>query len=141
MKYELFGVQGLIYNAVGKEVLLVKRIKDGYWVIPGGKIEEGETTEEAAIREVREETGLDVKLIAKIGDYYRPNHKAFSKQGDKTTLYLCRVIGGEIAISDEVSEVRWWNINTLPTDLISRHRQRIIDSINFKGKPVRRIQD
>ena len=141
MKYELFGSQGLIYNANRKEVLLVKRVRDGYWVIPGGSIEEGETVEEAVIREVREETGYNVKVLSRVGDYYRPNHTAYAKRGDKTTLYLCRIMGGEFTINDEVSEIRWWNINNLPENLIPRHRQRILDAINYNGKPVRRIQN
>ena len=58
------------------EVVLIKRKYDpykGYWALPGGMVEIGETVEQAAIREVREETGLDISISHLVGVYSEPN--------------------------------------------------------------------
>lgn len=60
----LIGVGAVVFNAAG-EVLLIKRGKEpqyGRWMVPGGTLEWGETLEEAAVREVREETGIDIVI-------------------------------------------------------------------------------
>ncbi len=58
------------------EIVLIKRKYEpfkGYWALPGGMLEIGETVEQAAIREVREETGLDVSITRLVGVYSEPN--------------------------------------------------------------------
>ena len=80
------------------KVLMVKRAKkegDLLWVFPGGKIEDGETSEQACIREVFEETGLNVSIIGLIGERIHPN------TGMKIIYYLCQYESGEIKILDE----------------------------------------
>jgi 8-oxo-dGTP diphosphatase len=80
------------------KVLMVKRAKkegDLLWVFPGGKIEDGETSEEACTREVYEETGLNVSVIGLIGERVHPN------TGVKIFYYLCQYESGEIRILDE----------------------------------------
>jgi ADP-ribose pyrophosphatase YjhB (NUDIX family) len=55
------------------KILLIKRgtvVFRGYWALPGGKVEAEETVEEAIVREVKEETGLKVEIIRKIGEYH-----------------------------------------------------------------------
>ena len=54
------------------KILLVKRgtvIFKGHWALPGGKVDAGETVEQAVVREVKEETGLHVRIVRKIGEY------------------------------------------------------------------------
>lgn len=136
--YELFGAQGLIYEK--RQVVLVRRRTDNLWAIPGGNIEEGETPESAAIREVKEETGLDVQIVDLIGVYRRPLKEAFGKKGDETRVYLCREIGGIFTINNEVSEIRRFNVNKLPDNLTAHHKQRIVDARYCRGKPFYRLQ-
>ena len=80
------------------KILMVKRCKkegDLSWVFPGGKIEDGETSDEACIREVYEETGVNVSIISLIGERVHPN------TGFKLYYYLCKYESGEIRVLDE----------------------------------------
>jgi len=86
------------------------RIFAGLWEFPGGKMHDGESACEAAIREVREETGLTVESVSELGtlDGSRP--------GLSVTLHLilCRRLDGEAAPSDDsVLEIRWMTCNEL----------------------------
>lgn len=87
------GVSGLILR--DGRVLLVRRGKEpflGFWSLPGGHVEPGETPEESVRREVREETGLDVIVGAEAG---RSPH---------ATAYVARVVGGELCAGDDATE-------------------------------------
>jgi 8-oxo-dGTP diphosphatase len=59
------------------KILLIKRRTPpfkGYWALPGGRVDPGETVEQTIVREVKEETGLDVTIVRKIGEYTRANN-------------------------------------------------------------------
>jgi 8-oxo-dGTP pyrophosphatase MutT (NUDIX family) len=88
----------------GKEVALVHRPKYDDWSLPKGKLESGESFEEAALREVAEETGLRCEL----GRELEPASYADRKGRDKLVRYfLMRPAGGEFEPTDEVDELRW----------------------------------
>ena len=86
------------------------------WRLPKGQVEEGEGLEETALREVREETGLDGKVVEKLGDitywYTNKTHDGETIRIFKRVyFYLIRCLGGDIARHDEeVEDVRWWPI-------------------------------
>lgn len=102
-------------------ILLVERAGNplkGFWSLPGGLVENGETLAEAVVREVREETGLEVRATALFGLFERiivddrQCAKAGSTQGHAEYHYLladyiCEVTGGEIQAGDDVSRVEW----------------------------------
>jgi 8-oxo-dGTP diphosphatase len=101
----------LITDNSKSKVLLVKNVGNGSWSLPGGAVEKDETLEQAAIREVKEETGLDVKVYGIVAI----NECKFKKSQNHAIFFIFRaeLIGGEIAIQrpDEISEVAWIDIN------------------------------
>ncbi|WP_318614364.1 NUDIX hydrolase [Sporosarcina sp. YIM B06819] len=99
----------LLVDEHEKNVLLVKNKGPGasYYTLPGGAVEQGETLEEAAIREVKEETGLDVQL----GGIFSVGEAFFKERGHHAIFFTFtgRIIGGEINISlpKEIEEITW----------------------------------
>ena len=94
------GITVIILNEE-KQVLLQKRSDVGLWGIPSGHIEIGETVSEAAIREVKEETNLDIRIKKLIGVYSEPNSQVFAYPNGKvvhfiTTCFLAEITGGEL---------------------------------------------
>lgn len=93
-------------------VLLGKRTDNTLWTIPGGTMKPGETIAETAVREVKEETGIDVEVVSLIGIYSNPNHVVEYANGEVrqqfSVCFACRRIDGELATSDETSEVGYF---------------------------------
>ncbi|MEA2445283.1 MAG: 8-oxo-dGTP diphosphatase [Thermoleophilales bacterium] len=88
----------------GTEVLVVHRPKYQDWSLPKGKLDPGETLEQAALREVEEETGVRAKLGPHVGSNdYRDRHGR-SKRVD---WYLMEPVDGDFEPNDEVDEIRW----------------------------------
>ncbi len=93
------------------EILLQRRRDTGQWALPMGKQEIGETVTECAIRETREETGVEVEITGIVGIFSDPAHLAAYSDGEirqefEVTL-LARPVGGAPNAIDEASDVRW----------------------------------
>jgi len=99
------------YSNMSVEVVLVGRSHSGMWALPKGTPETGETLEQVAVREVQEETGLEVRLIAYIGNIsYSFIHDKirFQKQ---VRHFLFEAIGGDTSLHDaEYDRVEWFSI-------------------------------
>jgi len=113
----LVGVGAVIIE--NARVLLVKRAHpplEAQWSIPGGVLEVGEMVREAAIREVREETGLIVEAGDLLGVYDRVLRNAEQRVQYHYVLidFLCRPAGGELQAADDATEVRWYTCEELP---------------------------
>lgn len=99
-------------------MLLGKRRNNPYkgdYDIIGGFLEEDEHPEQAAIREAKEETGLDVKITGLLGIY----SDRYGEDGDYYTIsiqYLGEVIGGELSTSDDLTDLEWMPIGEVPLD-------------------------
>jgi len=93
------------------QVALVGRPRTGLWALPKGTPDEGEALEEAAVREVGEETGLQVRIVDKLGviDYW------FYFEGRRihkwVHYFLMEAVGGDVTLHDwEYDEVQWFNL-------------------------------
>lgn len=99
-------------------MLLARRAQpplQGEWSIPGGLVETGETTKDAVIREVREETGLKIEPIKLVEVFERILRDKSERVEYHFVLidYLCRVISGEAQPGSDVSDLRWATIEEL----------------------------
>jgi len=109
-------------------VLLTRREDLEMWCLPGGGIEPGESAAQCAIREVREETGLDVRLTRLVGLYSLPNVNVV---GSHVIVFAAEPVGGTLRPApDEVLEARYFAPHDLPDDLIWWHRRRILDALS-----------
>jgi 8-oxo-dGTP pyrophosphatase MutT (NUDIX family) len=92
-------------------VLLIHRVDNDRWALPGGQVEVGERVAETVVREVREETGIDVEVLALTGVYSDPKHVIAYDDGEVRQQFAlsfrARPVGGRLRASDEASEVRW----------------------------------
>ena len=109
-------------------IVLVKRLnppfKD-FYAIPGGFVECGEAVEEAAIREAKEETGLDVRIRRLVGVYSDPNR---DPRGHVVTIaYLAEEIGGRLRPSSDAKEVKAFR--RVPSELAFDRRKILRDAL------------
>ena len=114
-------------------VLMIRTKNSNSWGVPSGEVEAGETTKDACIREILEETGYEAKIIKELH-----TKKTIIKNYKVTTQYfLCEVTGGEIKYQDpdkEIEEISWKNrseisklIHTYPED--QEIIEQLLDSI------------
>ena len=104
----------------GYEVCMVHRPRYGDWTLPKGKLDADETFEEAALREVEEETGLRCEL----GQELQSTHYTDAKGRPKLVRYwLMEVLDGEFEPNDEVDELRWMTAHEA-VDALTYERDR-----------------
>lgn len=102
------GASAIVTNAAD-ELVLQRRVDSGLWALPGGVMDIGESIAGAIVREVREETGLDVEPITIVGVYSDPRHVFAYADGEVrqefSICFACRILGGQLTASDESHEV------------------------------------
>ncbi|HEX6972923.1 MAG TPA: NUDIX hydrolase [Vicinamibacterales bacterium] len=107
---------GTIVKTADARLVLVRRaIEPGYglWVFPGGYVDRGEEITAAAIREAREEAGLDVRLDGLVNIYSYPGRPLI------IVVYAATAIGGELCTDEECLEVRLFEPNDIPWDALA----------------------
>jgi 8-oxo-dGTP diphosphatase len=102
----------IIKSADGRIVLVRRAIEPGYgrWVFPGGYVDRGEPLTAAAIREAREECGLDVRLDGLVNIY------SYAKRTPVIVVYAATAIGGTLCIDDESLETAEFDVAAIPWD-------------------------
>lgn len=102
----------IVLNQEGK-ILLQLRSDTHVWALPGGAMEIGETIGQTAIRETKEETGLDVQPEYIVGVYTNPHHVVALSNGEVrqqfSICFACHLLGGSIRVSDESLEVGFFS--------------------------------
>lgn len=113
------------------KILLIKRNTipfKGYWALPGGRMDYGENVEQTIIREVKEETGLDVTIVGKVGEYVEKGIKDDVEYEYYPTCFIVKPVGGEIKKQDsEIQEIKLFSPNELPKPLAFEHARMIKD--------------
>lgn len=106
---------GAVFSLDGGVLLVQRAIEPGYgtWVFPGGYVDRGETLEAAAIREVKEECGLDVRLTRLLGAYSSPGNPVI------LVAYVGEVTGGSPAVDEEGLAVRAFAPADIPWDRLA----------------------
>ena len=113
-------------------ILLICRTDNGNWALPGGAVDLGESLSQAAVRETREETGVDCEITGLSGFYTDPGHVLlYTSNGEVrqefSIVLTARATGGGPTPSDETSQVRWValdEVDAYPMDPSMRLRVR-----------------
>ena len=134
------GASAVVLDEAGR-ILLHRRDDNELWSIPGGGMEVGERIADTVVREVREETGLEVEPEAIVGIYSNPHHVVEYGDGEVrqqfSVCFACRLVGGELATSDESLEVGFFTpaeIEAMPVH--ESIRLRIHHYLEHRPQPV-----
>ncbi|ONI79105.1 NUDIX hydrolase [Kribbella sp. ALI-6-A] len=124
-------VNVVIENEAG-EVLVIQRSDNGNWAVPGGAIDLGESMTQAAIRETREETGIECEITGLIGIYTDPKHIIlYTSNGEArqefSILLKGRALSGTPTPSDESTKVEWVATSQLDSLQMDRSMQMRIE--------------
>ncbi|MDP9469040.1 MAG: NUDIX domain-containing protein [Chloroflexota bacterium] len=120
------GVFAILFDQQGR-VLLCHRRDDDLWNLPGGGLEHGEAPWAGAVREVKEESGLEVTVERLAGVYSKPevNEVVFS--------FVCKVTGGRLTLTDEADRIEYFALDGIPPNTSSKQVERIRDAIEAVG--------
>lgn len=104
-------VAAAVITHEGRVLLGRRSVEEGslVWQFPAGEVEADEPTEDAAVRETAEETGLIVAPVETLGERVHPS------TGRRMVYVACRVIAGEAEVSEELAEIAWCGLDELPT--------------------------
>ncbi len=113
-----------------QRILLIRRTDDDKWSLPCGWVEVGESPIDAIMREVKEETGLDVKLTHILGIYNAEARAPHRPHNCCHILYLCTRTDGDLSISSESKDIGYFNLNDI-TEWHEKHKEIAQDALNF----------
>ncbi|MBI4010319.1 MAG: NUDIX hydrolase [Candidatus Aenigmarchaeota archaeon] len=123
-----FGMTADIIVERNNEIVLIKRMNEPYkgsWEIPGGFVEEDETVEEAALREVTEETSLKVKLKEILGVYSDVNRDSRGRVA--TVVFITEAVGGKLKASSDAEDAKWFDVDEIDADSLGFDHPKILN--------------
>ncbi len=128
-------------EAVTQEVLLSIRSDLFGWELPGGTPAAGESLESTVVREVFEETGIEVEIEAHVGDWVRTGFRPHTAR-----VFLCRAVGGELTPSHETPRVGWFDAVVPPRELFPWYLGPLEEAVlrsplsEHADEPVRKVE-
>ncbi|MEV4564884.1 NUDIX domain-containing protein [Nonomuraea sp. NPDC049419] len=127
-------VAGVIIDDHGR-ALLTQRRDNGHWEAPGGVLELSEDITTGLLREVREETGLQVEPIALTGVYKN------MQRGIVALVFRCKSVGGQLTETDETRAFRWVNADEVRALASEAFAVRVLDAMDPNHPPAVRQHD
>lgn len=124
-----FPTVDIIIEYQGKIVLIERKNIPFGWAIPGGFVDPGESLEAAAVREAKEETSLDVKLIRQLKTYSDPSRDA--RQHTIATVFIAKG-EGTLKAADDAKNAGIYSIDSIPKNLAFDHTEILNDYFEFK---------
>lgn len=125
------------------KILFIKRSTPpfvGYWALPGGRVDPGETVEQTIVREVKEETGLDITIIRKVGEYHEQGVQAGFAYDYYPACFLVKAVGGGIRRQEsEIQEIKLFSFSGIPKTLAFKHSQMIKDCLAKQAAEGRKV--
>jgi ADP-ribose pyrophosphatase YjhB (NUDIX family) len=132
------GSSAVVVDDEGR-ILLQRRSDSGNWALPGGAMDIGETLAQSAIREVKEETGFDVRIERIVGIYSDPAHVFAYSDGEVRQEFsiclACTIVGGSLAVSHESTDVRFVSLAELESLKMNPSIRKRIDDYLAGGEP------
>ena len=134
------GASAIVADDQGR-ILLQRRSDNARWALPGGVMDIGESIGQAIVREVREETGLEVEPEDIVGIYSDPGHVFAYDDGEVrqqfSVCFMCRIVGGELQVSKESSDVAFFSPEEIDgLDMHESIRLRIQHYLERRPRPV-----
>ena len=131
---------GIDFNAKS-EILLQKRADNGWWGLPSGYVDIGESVEQGAVREIWEETGIYTRVKRLVGIYSEPQHNVISAYSDGSLIqfaivvFECEYFSGQLRISDESTDIGYYPPDDLPSNTVLCDLLAINDALENQTDP------
>jgi 8-oxo-dGTP diphosphatase len=126
----------VIIELAGNRIVLVKRkFPPLGWALPGGFVDEGERLDQAAVREAKEETSLDVELIEQFFTYSDPKRDA--RRHTMATAFIGRASGDPVG-ADDAAEAKAFPVDAIPSQLCFDHGEILRDYLTYRKTGQRR---
>lgn len=135
------GCSAILFDEAREKVFLTRRTDNGMWCLPGGRVDPGESVEEAVLRELWEETGLRGRVTRFLGVYSDPNRLVIYPDGNQAQIvalsFEVDVVGGEPGLSNKTTDFGFFTLaQAAQMEMISDHYERVLDGLKDEQVPV-----